>query len=101
MSKPNKKRYKLSAVVNEIRAEHPDIEIETDDGQVFVVPPAQLWSDEQIKQIQNSGENALIMARALLGDEYDKFVAAGGTAALLAHIVAESGKAGVGESSAS
>lgn len=101
VSKPNKKRYKLSEVVAEIRSKHPDIEIETEDGQVFTIPPPQLWSDKATDPkvgAQETGEE-------LMGvDQYAAFKAAGGSYAYLNFVIGkftEEQKTDLGKSSAS
>lgn len=79
MSKPNKKRYRLSTVAAEARAKHPQIEIEADDGQVFTIDPPQLWPDAATDPDVGPRETMT----ALLGDQLAAYQAAGGTYALL------------------
>lgn len=76
-------KYKLSDVVAEVRDEHPPIEIETDDGRVFTIPPIELWPDGVLE----AEGRPLQQARSLLGEDYDAFTAAGGSAALVMHVV--------------
>lgn len=101
MSKPNKKRYKLATVVAEAREKHPQIEIETDDGELFAFDPPQFWSDEAADP--KVGPRATMIA--VLGEEqYERFKKSGGTySALNLVIEAWSADQGVslGESSAS
>lgn len=79
------------------RLEAGGVEIETADGQVFVIPPPELWSDE----VQTS-KGIMGNARAFLGDRYEAFVAAGGSAAVVNAIVTEMLRGGdVGEPPAS
>jgi len=89
-------RYKLSEVVAEIRDEHEQIEIETDDGQVFSIDPPELWPDDVL-----AAANPVESARAVLGDRYSAFLAAGGSAGLVSVIVERESKARLGESAAS
>jgi hypothetical protein len=64
------------------------IEIETDDGQVFRLPPPEVWPDE-VEELYRKRE-IVSMCRAIMGDEpYDRYVAAGGSASLLNAIFAE------------
>lgn len=61
------------------------------DGRVFVIPPIQCMTDEQFQQFQKArkdGGDLVAQARSML-DDYDAFVAAGGTALLLLSIVAD------------
>lgn len=64
------------------------IDVETDDGQVFRIPPPEIWPDEvsALARVQDVPG----MARAILGDEkFEAFIAAGGTATLLNAIYAD------------
>jgi len=88
--------YELSEVVAEIRDEHPPIVIKAA-GEAFEIAPPQLWSDEIIE----NGTDPVTTARLLLGDRYDAFVAAGGSAIVLARILQKEAGVSVGESSAS
>lgn len=99
MSKPNRRRYKMSEIVTEIHERKPTIDIEMDDGQVFSVPPAELWSDEALNL---TSDDPVAAASALLGAKaYGEFVAAGGSAALMFAIIAKEAGVDVGESPAS
>ena len=64
------------------------IEIETDD-ETFVIDPPELWSDDLVA-LATSGDN-LALSKALLGgdDTYARFVAAGGSQALVGAILTE------------
>lgn len=97
MPQPNRKRYRLSEIVTEVTAERPPIEIEAD-GQTFTVPPPELWPDVAIEQATT---DPIAAARALLGDQYDAYRQAGGSAALLFYIVQKESGVPVGESGAS
>jgi hypothetical protein len=68
------KVYDLAEVIAEAREEHPPITIRVAD-QVFSVDAPQLWSDEAINPNVGPEETA----RAVLGDQFDAFRAAGGT----------------------
>lgn len=75
------------------------IDITTADGQVFTIDPPELWPDE-------SGELAkandiVAVSRALLGDCYDAFIEAGGTATLIMAIIKDEHGLDAGESPAS
>lgn len=61
------------------------IDIETDAG-VFTIPPPELWPDEAIEQMDS---DPVAASKALLGDRYTEFVAAGGSAALIMAIVGD------------
>lgn len=74
------------------------IDIETADG-VFSIDPPELWSDEAAAAAAaNDGPG---IARALLGDKYDAFIAAGGSGTVIMSIIADEHRAPVGESDAS
>lgn len=90
-----RKRYRLSEVVAEVREEHPPIEIETDDGQVFEVPPPELWPDEVVELATTRPVDS---ARLVMGERYDQFIAAGGSAGLLSVIVQRESLTRMGES---
>lgn len=100
MSKRDNKRVKLSDFKDRKRDEGA-IDIEGDDGTVFRIEPPELWPDE-VHSIDAS-KDPVAFARALLGGEerYAAFVAAGGTAGVLAGILDERHGTGTGESSAS
>ncbi len=95
------KRYQIAKILSEKREQHPDIEIEGDNGEVFRIPPPELWPDAVHEA---ASRNQLIpLATALLGgaEQYAAFRAAGGSASLLNAIVAEHTGASTGESTAS
>ncbi|MFF2525894.1 hypothetical protein [Streptomyces liangshanensis] len=80
MSKPNKKRYKLS----QVRAQFAEavggeqVEFEGPNDEVYTFPHPLFADEEWAKQV-DAAESASGKARALLGDEqYEKFTAAGG-----------------------
>ncbi|MGC4946171.1 hypothetical protein ACLQ2N_08190 [Streptomyces sp. DT224] len=81
MSKPNKARFRLSAV----RASYAEavggdsVEVETDDGKVYTFPHPLFTSDELAEKI-NAAEGDLGKARVLLGDQWDDYVKSGGDA---------------------
>jgi hypothetical protein len=72
-------------------------EVETEDGQVFVVPPPLFWPDN-FGEVARSGDVAA-QAAAMLGSQerLDEFVAAGGSPKLLVAIVTEAIQASPGE----
>jgi hypothetical protein len=97
------KKVNLAAYKAEKQAEH-GIEIEGENGEVFRVDPPHLWPDEVLEQLDTAGglsTGTVRVARALLGDQYDAFVAAGGSAALLSMIVEDQVRGALGESQAS
>lgn len=72
------------------------IDVETDDGQVFRIPPPELWPDDVLPLAQ--AKDIVGMARRILGDEsYDKFTAAGGSAGILNAIFVEHHGTAAGE----
>lgn len=81
MSKPNKARYRLSAV----RASYTeavggaDVELETDDGKVYTFAHPMFAGDDLVRQI-NEAEGDEPRAKLLLGDQWDAFVKSGGDA---------------------
>lgn len=78
------------------------IDIETDDGQTFRVPPPEVWPDDVQKFVKGEEKDIVGLSKAILGnDRYAAFCAAGGSAALLNAIFAEYHGADVGESPAS
>ncbi|MFE9300517.1 hypothetical protein [Streptomyces sp. NPDC006856] len=86
MSKPGKARYRLETVkrsfVDALGGE--DIEFEQGpDDKVFSFPHPVFMPDEMQKEI-NKGEGDDASARALLGDQYPDFIAAGGDVNALA-----------------
>lgn len=82
------KRYNLDDYKQKKRADA--IEIEAGDGSVFTIDPPALWHDDLLQKAAGGGTpDPIESGRLLLGDRYDAFVAAGGSAALLNSIVAE------------
>ncbi len=71
----------------------PLVKIETDAG-TFKIPPPDLWADDVMLL---SSVDPIGAARALIGDTYDDFVAAGGSAAVLMSIVNDVHGASTGE----
>lgn len=75
------KRYVL-AEFREERNRLASIEIETDDGQVFVIPAPELWPDT-VGPAARKGD-VVAVAKLVLGDEmFDRFTRAGGSARML------------------
>ncbi|GAB2732782.1 hypothetical protein GCM10027072_29240 [Streptomyces bullii] len=79
MSKPNRKRYKLS----EVKAQFTEalggdqVEFELDNGEVLTFPHPLFADDEWTTKVDEAETNRE-KAHAILGDEqYDKYVAAG------------------------
>lgn len=90
MSKPNKKRYKLSEVrVTAEQKRDSSVEFEFG-GKEFSFPAPGFWPDEVYEAVKT--ESTVVMAQALLGDQYEAFRAVGGRAddiALLMEAYAE------------
>lgn len=76
------------------------IEIETD-SETFTIDPPELWTDAMLG-FATSGDN-LALSVALLGSQanYDRFIEAGGSQAVLGVILSESAGFQLGKSSAS
>lgn len=92
------KSYDLAAFTENTRKKYPPIPINLTGGKTIYVPPAQLWSDEAIEY---GDKEPVKFAQALLGDDYQAFVDAGGSAMLLNAILADFNGADTGESAAS
>lgn len=91
---------KLSEFKEQRRAESA-IEIIGEDGESFIIEPPELWPDEA-QTLAASGDSIGLCRLVLGGDEaYARFVAAGGTAALLGQIFQESLGTSPGKSQAS
>jgi hypothetical protein len=95
------KKYNLSAAQAEAKLKHPLIEIELDPiegsdetNSVFVEPP-QLWPDE-VGELAAEGKMTEV-SKILLGDQYDRFKAGGGSNAILNVIIAEHSGADTGK----
>lgn len=83
--KPNHvRRVKLSDYKDR-KADEGAIEIETDDGQVWRVAPPELWPDDVLSLAER--DDSVGAARLLIGERYDEFVKAGGSAMLVMSIV--------------
>lgn len=91
------KRRVLLADYTQQKLDEGSVEIETADGQVFVVPPPMFWPDD-FATIARTG-TTVDQAAAMLGsrERLDEFVAAGGRPNLLVSIVTESLQATPGE----
>lgn len=76
------KHYRLTDYKD--RQRENEIIIETEGGN-FTIPPPELWTDEILEVVEKG--DAIPSARVLLGDRYDAFVDAGGSAALVMAIV--------------
>ena len=97
MSIAVQQKFVLSKVVAEAAKKHPDIQIEITDKLTVAIPPPQRWNDDLI----DIAADAVALTKKLLGDKYQPFVAAGGSAMLLLEIIKESSGVSLGESSAS
>ncbi len=78
--------FDLAEAVKEIEAEHPPIVIRAG-AETFTAMPPQLWPDEAIELATTDPVGA---ARIVMPDDYDAFVEAGGSAAVLMHILNKS-----------
>ncbi|MFC8859331.1 hypothetical protein [[Kitasatospora] papulosa] len=79
MSKPNKRRYRLSQVKAQMEEAvgGSTVEFETDAGDVLTFPHP-LFTDEEWDEKVDNAENAHDKAVAILGEEqYEKYAAAG------------------------
>lgn len=84
----------------EQRRQEAGVELDLGDGRIVWLDPPDLWPDE-VAEMAQRGENISI-AKALLGDDdYEAFIAAGGTAGLIAMLVADAQGVSLGESAAS
>ncbi|AQW55297.1 hypothetical protein ACIQPP_05610 [Streptomyces violaceusniger] len=81
MSKPNRARFKLSAV----KASYAEavggelVEVETDDGKIYTFPHPLFMDDDLTKEI-DAAETDGGKARVLLGEQWDAYVKSGGDA---------------------
>lgn len=66
----------------------------------FRVPPALLWPDE-VTELAAAGKTKQAAIGLIGQEDYDAFVAAGGTGSLLLSMVNDAMEAGLGESSGS
>lgn len=88
------KQVQLDEFIDRKRAKGA-VEIVTGDGTVFTVDPPPLWPDSVA---EHAARNDIVgIARALLGDRYDEFVAKGGSAAVLSAILEDHHGLTVGE----
>ncbi len=107
MSKPNKRRFKLSEVRTQQAQKRggSTIDFETDNGDTFSIPAPGFWTDDQAALIGNA--DTVKLATALLGgeDNYARFKAAGGQSQDISLVMAAyadaQGANSEGESSAS
>lgn len=95
---PKLKSYDLAVFTENTRKKHPPIPINLPDGKTIHVPPAQLWSDEAVE----AGDGDPVrFAKEVLGEDYQAYHDAGGTAMILNAILADANGADTGESAAS
>ena len=92
-----------AVVLSDYKAKKMDegaIDLQLDDGTTVTVPPAQVWADDVM--VCASAGDLIGAGIALLGkDEYDHFVRAGGSGALLSALVQDELGLTTGESPAS
>ncbi|AZM57631.1 hypothetical protein DMA15_12705 [Streptomyces sp. WAC 01529] len=93
MSKPNRARFKLSAVKRSYAEAVGGelVEVETDDGKVFTFPHPLFTEDDLARQI-DAAEGDVGKAHVLLGEAYDDFMKSGGDAnsLMLVYVAARS-----------
>jgi len=94
MAKAPRKSYDLAEVIASELAKAQPVDVIAGD-RTFHIPPPVLWPDKVYEVGDIEG------ARILLGDDYEAYCAAGGTAKLLSVIIAKSVGATVPESPAS
>lgn len=71
------KKYSVPAVVAEARLTKPAIVLDYGEGNEFRIDPPELWTDEvQDLFIAGKGRDAV---KVLLGDQYESFLAVGGS----------------------
>lgn len=99
MARPTKK-YSLQQTVAEAKLKTPLIEIELDNGDTVALEPSQFWPDEAFDLASKGKLNELALL-LLGGEQYDRYIAGGGTASALQLIVGEHSGLTVGESPAS
>ena len=92
------KRYDLKQVIEQEKGKAEGIEIAVG-RKTITVPPPILWPDAAISAFADN--DFLTAAQALLGDDYEAFVGAGGTALLLFNILKDHQGVSPGESPAS
>lgn len=83
------KRILLSDEI-ERRRQH-SIVIEIDGQDDIIIDQPDLWSDERVSHIEaaKSDGDMMTLGKILLGDDYDRFVAAGGTSMMAFDIFKE------------
>jgi hypothetical protein len=70
MSEP----FNADALFDELEAEAKPF---TFCGESFTFPPMTLWSDEAIAAANAASPDVIAISRSLLGEDYDRFLAAG------------------------
>ncbi len=99
--KAGKVHIKLSDY-KERKAEEGAIYVDLDDGSTFRIPPPDVWPDEFYKKVRTDDDFAKdeeAQARMLVGDDdFDRFLANGGTVRLFHSLVTDDHGADVGES---
>lgn len=85
--------FDADALLAEIRAKGRPFKL---GGQQFFLPEPTTWSDEAMQT-----NDPVVIASTILGDDYDRFVEAGGTSLFLQEIVRRFFGASLGESSGS
>lgn len=90
MTKPNKRRYKLETILakREEAVGGRDIEFEWA-GETYTFPHPLFAPDEWQAELSAAGGDNAQAGRAILGDDYDRFHAAGGHASFLLMLMQE------------
>jgi hypothetical protein len=91
--------FVLADAIAEKRGDHPPIRVDLGSGQPLLIDPIELWPDEVVNLV--TAERPVDAVRTLLGTDYERFTAAGGTAVLLLEMLQKGGGLSVGESAAS
>lgn len=84
----------------ERRRQEAGVELDLGNGRSVILDPPDLWPDE-VAEMAQRGENVAIAQALLSDDDYKAFLAAGGTAGVIAMLVAEAQGVNLGESAAS
>ncbi len=90
------KPFDATALLDEVHAEAQPFIL---NGEEFLLPAPTAWPDEAFATA--SLEDPVATSRLILGDDYDRFVKAGGNALFLQRLVEKLHGASMGESSAS
>lgn len=93
------KSYNVAEVVAEARLKCPEIILEgfpNDPKAQFRLDPPELWDDE-VNELAAEGK-ATDLSKKLLGDQYDAFIAAGGSNSIINLVLSKHNGVELGES---